>query len=407
MQAAYDAAGRSRMAPQNVLQVAIAQNEVASLGFCIDPLFWGFQSRTGNTVPLPFFRTRFPFLFEHSNPVTMIANQQNIPPVPRLLRGSLTDPTVMSPGTWLRQPAAVKLSTMFGGDIVQPEATKNKAIGPIRSVHTDKDGWIIANQNASQQSSWLVTITPSESNPSIPFDVAKEVVAKYGLTVFANQPIDIPRIYDVALVVFSKRDAREVNAVTAVPNGTPPVLNIPAGELVFNVTDMTDEAVSSGTFNITIQGAPGTEAGVSVGNWLMMSRFSYEMLLPLKSSELPPNQIRPTRFFKRQIHRWYRVVGTSEGTGGAKVLKVSGKPWGWTEREIEMIQLYPYPYPNDSRRSSLDSLTKPPKPGMVATDLNPYFPYDLDLRQNNIPPVIQAVVLKDVVQVFERQMELR
>lgn len=403
MQAAYDAAGRSRPAPQNELQVAIAQNEVASLGFCIDPLFWGFQARGGNQVPLPFFRTRFPFLFDHANPVTMIADQQNLPPAPRLLRGSLTDPRALTPGSWLRQPAAVRLATMYGGDIVQPETTKNKALGPIRSVYVAGDGSIISNPVASQQSSWLVTVTPSENTPSITLDRAREAIAKHGYTVFANQPIDIPRVYDVALVVFSKRDAREINAVTAVQGATPPVLNIPAGELVFNVVNMTDDAINSGTFNVTIQGAPGTEESVSVGNWLMMSRFSYEEILPRLNSELIANPSRPSRYFKRQIHRWYRVVGVSQGSGGAKVLKLSGKPWGWTEREIEMLQNYPR-----NGNNGYPPLV-PPKPNnpSIANDPNPLFPFDLDLRRNNIPPVIQAVVLKDVVQVYERQMELR
>ena len=342
-------------------------------------------------------------MYDYANPVTMIADQVNLPPAPRLLRGSLTDPRALAPGSWLRQPAAVRLATMYGGDIVQPEAQKNKALGPIRSVYVAEDGSIISNPVASQQSSWLVTVTPSENTPSITLDRAREAVTKYGLTVFANQPTDIPRVYDVALVVFSKRDAREINAVTAAPGATPPVLNVPAGELVFNVVNMTDDALTSGTFNVTIQGLAGTEESVSVGNWLMMSRFSYEEILPRLESELSAIPSRPRRYFKRQIHRWYRVVGVSQGSAGAKVLKLSGKPWGWTEQEIEMLQNY-----KENGNNGYPPMV-PPKPNnpLIAGDPNPLFPFDLDLRRNNIPPVIQAVVLKDVVQVFERQMELR
>ena len=401
MKDAYNTVGALLPAPIDPTQAAVNQNRVAGLGFCVDPLFWGFQQPGRNTIPAPFFRTRFPYLFDHTNPVTMVADQQTIPPAPRLLRCSLTSPI----GGWLRQPAAVAIATMYGGDIVQPSSTKNKAIGPLRSVYVGTDGALISTPNSSQQASWLATITPSDSNPPITFDRAAEQVAMTGLKSAANVPLDIPRLYDVALVVFSKRDARELNSITAVANQTPPVSGIPKGEVVFNVIEITDDALNSGSFNVTVQGSPGTDSEIRAGNWLMMSRFTFEDILPRVASELSG---RPTRFYKRQIHRWYRIIAVSEGSAGMRGLRLSGKPWGWTEREIEMMQAYP------NARSRYLNPNQPPYPPIVPPLMTnttnrrgPVFPLDLELTRDNIPPVIQAVVLKDVVQVYERQMELR
>jgi hypothetical protein len=389
--------------PGNAVQAAINQNRIAGTGFCIDPMFWGFQQPIRSQIPSPFFRTRFPYLFDHTDPVAMIANQQTIPPAPRLLRCSLTSPIGIAPGSWLRQPAAVALSTMYGGDLVQPSTTSNKAIGPLRSVYVSSDA-VISTPSSSQQSSWLATITPADSNPPITLDRVVEQITRSGLTQVANVPLDVPRLYDVALVVFSKRDAREINSVTAVPNPPPTVLGIPKGEVLFNVTQISDDALNSGTFNITIEGSSGTETEIQVGNWLMMSRFTFEDILPRIDSERTG---RPTRFYKRQIHRWYRIIAVSEGSSGIRVLRISGKPWGWTERELEMMQYY-------NNANSIYQLQTyppvvPPRMRNAQGTMYPVFPFDIEQVDPNfqIPPVIQAVILKDVVQVYERQMELR
>ncbi len=378
MQAAYDAAARTFPAPANALQAAIAQNEVAGLGFCIDPLFWGFQPVGQNPVPLPFFRTRFPFLFDNSDPVSMIYNI-NLPRAPRLLRGSLTDPRppVVTPGSWLRQPAAVRLATMYGGDIVQPETTKNKALGPIRSVYTQldpDDGLydIISGPSASQQSSWLVTVTPTENTPIIGVD---QIPTPFVADVRFNQPISIARTYDVALIVFSKRDAREANSVVVVRDGDPQVpraaeiLNVPKSERVLKVTKIDPEALQSGTFNIEVSGYDGMDASIKAGDWLMLSRFAMRDLLPRPSN--PSNVTK----ISRQVHRWYRVVSAAGNDSFPRVLRVAGKPWNWTEGEI-----------NDLIETNQQIPIIPPSPSVYET---------------------QAVVLKDVVQVYERQMELR
>lgn len=374
MRDAYNIIGRTFPVPQNATQAAVAQNEAVGIGFCIDPLFWGFQNRTGNTVPQPFFRTRFPFLFDNSDPVYMISDTQ-IRRAPRLLRGSLSDPQLATPGSWLRQPAAVRLATMYGGDLVQPSSSKNKAIGPLRSVYVGTDGSIMSTPTAAQQPSWLATITPSENTPVISLD---RVTGMYQQNLVANQPLDIPRLYDVALVVFSKRDAREIAATAVISpgsfqQGTPAqVMNIPTSERVVRVVGISNDAIESGTFNITVNGYPTMDAKIKAGDWVMMSRFAMRDLLPRPANNANVTQV------ARQVHRWYRVIAVT-GDSYPLSLRVAGKPWGWTEGEI-----------SDMLEKGMTLPTLPPTPG---TGQGTY--------------ETQAVILKDVVQVYERQMELR
>lgn len=374
MRDAYNIIGRTFPVPQNATQAAVAQNEAVGIGFCIDPLFWGFQNRAGNTVPQPFFRTRFPFLFDNSDPVSMIADTQ-IRRAPRLLRGSLSDPQLAIPGSWLRQPAAVRLATMYGGDLVQPSSSKNKAIGPLRSVYVGSDGSIMSTPTAAQQPSWLATITPSENTPVISLD---RVTGMYQQSVVANQPLDIPRLYDVALVVFSKRDAREIAATAVITpgnfqQGTPSqVMNVPTSERVVRVVGISNDAIESGTFNITVNGYPTMDAKIKAGDWVMMSRFAMRDLLPRPANNANVTQV------ARQVHRWYRIISVT-GDSYPLSLRVAGKPWGWTEGEI-----------SDMLEKGMTLPTLPPTPG---TGQGTY--------------ETQAVILKDVVQVYERQMELR
>ena len=374
MRDAYNAIAITFPVPPNATQAAIAQNEAVGVGFCIDPLFWGFQNRTGNNVPQPFFRTRFPFLFDNSDPVLMLSGAQ-IRRAPRLLRGSLSDPQLSTPGSWLRQPAAVRLATMYGGDLVQPTASKNKAIGPLRSVYVGSDGSIVASPTAAQQASWLATVTPSENTPLISLD---RVTPIYQQSLVANQPLDIPRLFDVALVVFSKRDAREL-AATAVldpgslQQGTPAqIMNVPTNERVVRVVGISNDAIHSGTFNITVDGYSTMDSKVKAGDWIMMSRFAMRDLLPR------PANINNLTQVARQVHRWYRIIAVT-GDSYPLTLRIAGKPWGWTEGEI-----------SDMLEKGMTLPTLPPTPG---TGQGTY--------------ETQAVIMKDVVQVYERQMELR
>jgi type II secretory pathway pseudopilin PulG len=365
MRDAYNAAARTFPVPPDAVQAAIAQNEVSGIGFCVDPLFWGYQNRATNDVALPFFRTRFPFMFDNTNPVLLVSNQ-NIPRAPRLLRGSLSDPQMAIPGSWLRQPAAVRLATMYGGDLVQPTGMKNKSIGPLRSVYVGSDGSILSTSTAAQQASWLATVTPAENTPIIDLDRVKAV---YQMNLLANQPLDVPRLYDVALVVFSKRDVRELAAMAVLSPGDfqtsrpSEVMNVPTGERVVKVTDMSSDALHSGTFNIEVSGYPTMDSKVKAGDWLMMSRFAFRDLIP-----------RPSGTISRQVNRWYRIISVT-GDGYPLSLRVAGKPWDWTEGEI-----------SDMLEKGQAAPTLPPAVGTYET---------------------QAVIMKDVVQVYERQMELR
>jgi hypothetical protein len=309
MRDAYNAAARTFPVPPNAVQAAVAQNEVIGIGFCIDPLFWGYQNRATNDVALPFFRTRFPFMFDNTSPFLLVSNQ-NIPRAPRLLRGSLSDPQMATPGSWLRQPAAVRLATMYGGDLVQSSGSKNKAIGPLRSVYIDprdpsdlSDDLVISTTTAAQQASWLATVTPAENTPIIDLDRVKAV---YQQNLLANQPLDVPRLYDVALVVFSKRDVRELAAMAVLLPGDfqtsrpSEVMNVPTGERVVKVTDMSSDALHSGTFNITVSGYPTMDSKVKAGDWLMMSRFAFRDLIPRTSGTI-----------SRQVNRWYRIISVT------------------------------------------------------------------------------------------------
>lgn len=378
MRDAFNAAARTFPVPPNAVQAAVAQNEVIGIGFCIDPLFWGYQNRTTNQngatndVALPFFRTRFPFMFDNTSPFLLVSNQ-NIPRAPRLLRGSLSDPQMAMPGSWLRQPAAVRLATMYGGDLVQSSGSKNKAIGPLRSVYIDpgdprdlSDDLIVSTATAAQQASWLATITPAESTPIIDLDRVKAI---YQQNLSANQPLDVPRLYDVALVVFSKRDVRELAAMAVLSPGDfqtsrpSEVMNVPTGERVVKVTDMSSDALHSGTFNIAVSGYPTMDSKVKAGDWLMMSRFAFRDLIPRTSGTI-----------SRQVNRWYRIISVT-GDGYPLSLRIAGKPWDWTEGEI-----------SDALEKGQVAPTLPPAVGTYET---------------------QAVIMKDVVQVYERQMELR
>jgi Tfp pilus assembly protein PilV len=374
MKDSYNAVGSSFPVPQNATQAAVAQNESIGIGFCIDPLFWGFANRSGNNVPQPFFRTRFPFLFDNSDPVLLVSDPQ-LRRAPRLLRGSLSDPQLSMPGSWLRQPAAVRLATMYGGDLIQPSSTKNKAIGPLRSVYVGTDGAIISTPNAAAQASWLATITPSEDTPIISLDRVTNIFQQ---SVLANQPLDIPRLYDVALVVFSKRDVRELSSVAVISpgnaqQGTPSeVMNVPTNERAVRVTGISDDAITSGTFNVVVNGYATMDSKIKPGDWMMMSRFAMRDLTPRPANNANVTQV------ARQVHRWYRIISVT-GDSYPLTLRVAGKPWGWTEGEI-----------SDMQEKGMALPTVPPVPGTGAGTYE-----------------TQAVILKDVVQVYERQMELR
>jgi hypothetical protein len=345
----------------------VAQNEVIGIGFCIDPLFWGFQSRTaGSRLTAPFDRTFFPFLKMDTSPVTFQSGNR----APRLLRASLTDPSASFPGSWLRQPAATSLATSFGGDLVQP-STRNKAIGPLRSMRFSGDPGnpLIGTPTAAQQVSWLMTVTPADNTPILPTNRTIENwdgVGNNPGTLKANRPIAIPNSFDVSLVVFAKRDVREVFSIIPNPATNGPPTNLPTNERVFRVNSIANEALNSGSFTVSLATHPNNDANIRVGDWMMLSRFSRRTLLP----RIPGNNTT----INRQVHRWYRIIGfTTIGTTLA--VRLYGKPWNWTEGEISDL--------------------------LETGSALPFTPPSANTFETH------AVLLKDVIHVYERQINLQ
>jgi hypothetical protein len=171
-------------------------------------------------------------------------------------------------------------------------------------------------------------------------------------------------------VVFSKRDVRDVN-----PTIDPSLQNLPTSERVFRVSDISTDALTAGSFSVTLDTNPSIDPKIKIGDWLMMSRYANRDLLPRSPTG--------TSQLVRQVHRWYRVVNTSDEQLLSanspplirRTIRVAGKPWDWTEGEI-----------NDLKERGQAMPSVPPLPSVIET---------------------HAVLLQNVVHVYERQMELQ
>jgi hypothetical protein len=250
---------------------------------------------------------------------------------------------------------------MEGGDLVQVSPDRNRASAPMRAVYpaAATGSPLVGSPVSPDTTSWLMTVTPSESTPIIPLTKTQQ---NFDGTVRSNRPVEIPRIYNLAVVVFSKRDVRDIN-----PTMDPALGTLPSSERVLRVSDIASDALTSGTFTITVEGSSSISPRIKIGDWLMMSRYTSQELLPRVAAN-------PT-IIARQVHRWYRVVGITGEETFPRVIRVSGKPWNWTDGEI-----------SDRRERGLPFPTLPPSPATIET---------------------HAVLLKDVVQVYERQVELQ
>jgi Tfp pilus assembly protein PilV len=373
MRDAYDRIARTFPSPGNNsgadVRACVAQNEAIGIGFCIDPLFWGYQNRVpANPLPIPFQRTRFPCLDDFANCENLLESPDpaNRNRVPRLLRVSLSDP--QAPLEWLKQSSAVRLATMSGGDLVQASPSQNQSLGPLRAIYASPTAGnpLIGGLSTVDAPSWLMTVTPSENTPLIPLSLAS-------LNPLSNIPVQIPRIYNVAIAVFAKRDPRDVNA-----NISAALQNYPMSERSLRVTNMTTEASTSGTFSVTVNADNAINAKIKIGDWLMISRFTKEELLPREMNVANATQI------TRQIHQWYRVVGITGEDVFPRIIRVSGKPWVWTENEIAF---------RSRLLNTPATALAAPAPGVPMPDGKPL--------------EITAVLLRDVVHVYERQIELQ
>jgi hypothetical protein len=165
-------------------------------------------------------------------------------------------------------------------------------------------------------------------------------------------PVVKPKLFDAAVVIFSKRDAGEVTRSAFLADWRN---NLPTAERAMAVRYISPEALTAGAFEIDLDG-PNTgdpQYRLKPGDWLMMSRMSPRYLIP------------GTAVFFRQVHRWYRIVSVESKETFPVRVRVVGKPWAPTDGEVQ---------------NSTVPILLPQLPNSIA---------------------IQAVVLKDVIQVYE------
>ena len=319
-------------------RAAVAQNRAMGAGFCIDPIFWSRQLAVpANGVKLMdrdwgnFRRTRFPYFHEtypaNMNPfIPAVASSLT---TPRLIRVSFHDPSIPL-GTpfkaWLRQPTAIRLATASGGDVANADAEQDKSFGPLRSFSSSQTGAVVNPTASTSIQSWLATLTPSENTqivdpttlPLGPFDHD------------SSTPIPLPpamrfypESYDLAVVVFSKRNVTELVIADYAAFANDGL--VPEGERLCAVTQFGPEHRSSGTFDVELFASPNVSARVRVGDWLMMSRFVFAN---------PAMQTEPIR----EHHKWYRVINVAGDDVFPRQVRVSGQPWDWTVPEIESFR---------------------------------------------------------------------
>ena len=344
--------------PTNRNIIALMQNQIVGTGFCIDPLFWGYQDRgprINRNSQGNYRRTRFPFYDEY-----MPANYDPFGSAaggsftPRLRRVSMRDPfgsNASGNSGWLRLPAAIRLATVSGGDVIQASPESDRSAAPLRGEYVDGNGALLQSPTSSTSVSWLATLTPSDATP---------IITPQSLTFVGNARPNIeifPETYDLAVVVFSKRDVRErLDPTTGIA---------PASERFggFNIIPGNTEYLTSGTFDFEIDSAMGVvDSRIKIGEWLMLSRFIFT---DPYTQNAPPI---------RERHKWYRVISVSGDDGFPKQVRVAGQPWDWTEFEVREI-------------------TRQIKNG----------------SQPSVPivPATAVTLLKDVVQVYQRSVSLQ
>ena len=314
--------------PSTPLQVAILQNQVIGMGFCIDPLFWGYQTNfvgSGN-----FAKTRFPFYNDfmpaNYDPLGSPASFST----PRLRRVSLFDPSssYASP-RWLRLPSAIQLATVSGGDLIQAKAEVDKSAAPLRGEYVDGTGALLQSPTASASVSWIATLTPIDETPVI----LPEMLAGASTT----GPALAPENYNLGVVVFSKRDVRDFNLDPT--SGIPATGEVPISERLGFLNDVAgtpnhlSATWNAGTFDILIEADSKVDPKIKIGDWLMLSRnTSVEVVVN------PP--VAPPVLATRQRHKWYRVIGVSGDNAFPREVRVAGEPWYWTKHERQIFIKY-------------------------------------------------------------------
>ena len=300
-------------------EIARLQNQMIGTGFCIDPLFWASQTR----VRVPklawgnYRRSRFPFYQETMpNSFEPLENSMGSP-TPRLRRISLADPlpTGTGNGGWLRLPAAIQVATVSGGDVVTAQPEEDRSSAPLRGEYVDATGALIQSLTNGSTVSWMATLTPSDSTP---------IITPGSLNLTINPPpIEmLPESYDLAVVVFGKRDVREELDPTAiVASGI-----VPSSERIANMIPVGTEYLNSGTFDIDLAAGASVDPGMKIGDWVMLSRYVHSD---------PYDQTVGTAI--RERHKWYRVISVGADDAFPVRVRLAGEPWGFLEHELKTI----------------------------------------------------------------------
>lgn len=333
--------------------IALLQNQMIGTGFCIDPLFWASQTRV--RVPKMawgnYRRSLFPF-YQETMPNSFEPLENSVgSPTPRLRRISLADPlpTGTGNGGWLRLPAAIQVATVSGGDVVIAQPEEDRSAAPLRGEYVDGTGALIQSLTNGSTVSWMATLTPSDSTP---------IITPGSLNLTINPPpIEmLPESYDLAVVVFGKRDVREdLDPSAIVASGI-----VPSSERIANMIPVGTEYLNSGTFDIDIAAGASVDPSMKIGDWVMLSRYVHAD---------PYTQTIGTA--RRERHKWYRVISVGADDVFPVRIRLAGEPWGFLEHEIRTI----------SNRMLLDaSLTEP------------------------LIPKTSVTMLKNVIQVYQRSI---
>ena len=327
----------SRPTTVTIQQEYEAANAVLGVGFCMDPNFWGNQARYTNKLTERswghFRRTRFPFYHEsyptNFDPFDTGSTQTT----PRLLRVSLRDPE----GTdrngnngWLKVGASRALTNMNGGDITKLVPESDNSGGPLRRFSTSlTTGQVISSlQGASVSSTgtWLATIVPSDESPILEPSSLPTTTLPF-----------VPESYDLSIVVFGKRDARELAFANEAAYLAFDSARVPAvSEKLAAVSFPTPlEAMTSSTFDVDLSIDEAVGLKSKIGDWIMLSRD--KILMDAQNGWIG----------RRQKHGWYRVISISEEISGPSPygnrivtnrVRLTGKPWGWTLSELDSFR---------------------------------------------------------------------
>ena len=300
-------------------EIARLQNQMIGTGFCIDPLFWASQTRV--RVPKMawgnYRRSRFPF-YQETIPNSFEPLENSVgSPTPRLRRVSLADPlpTGTGNGGWLRLPAAIQVATISGGDVVTAQPEEDRSAAPLRGEYVDGTGALIQSLTNGSTVSWMATLTPSDSTP---------IITQGSLNLAIDPPpIEmLPESYDLAVVIFGKRDVREdLDPSAIVASGI-----VPSSERIGNMVPVGTEFLTSGTFDIEVVAGASVDPNMKIGDWVMLSRYVHAD---------PYSQTIGTAI--RERHKWYRVISVGADDAFPVRIRLAGEPWGFLEHELKTI----------------------------------------------------------------------